>query len=160
MKRLFGMLFVVLVSLVMFSCKTKTEDENVLSKVDKYVKTEFVKNLKDPGSFEKVSCVITRKSVTKEFDTKNLDYYKKENDQVKVDSIQSKINSTPDNFVGAYWITYTYRAKNGFGGLDVFTQEFRFDPYLNGVDVMKEEHKNALKYNSVLDIEGGTLWIF
>lgn len=151
-------LFVVLLGLIMFSCKS--EDEKVLSKVDSYFKKELVKNLKYPQSFEKVSSVITRRTISNEFDTENLKYYKKLNDQIKVDSIQNKINNTPDNFVCCYFITYTYRAKNGFGGLDVYERDFRFDPYLNGIDVMKYDHQEALNlYFKLVNIDGGILWV-
>lgn len=152
-------LFIVLLGLIMFSCKN--EDEKVLSKIDSYFKKELVKNLKDPQSYEKVSSVITRKIISNDFDTENLNYYKKLNDQIKVDSIQNKINNTPDDFVSCYFITYTYRAKNGFGGLNVYEKDFRFDPYLNGIDVMKEDHQEALILDTKLvNIDGGILWIF
>jgi len=134
-----------MVSIVLFSCN-QTPQEKLTSRVEELVKKELIPKLKDPKSFEKVSIVIsdtiTEQNHLKEIISSNLkqmdnllnlssewttlDIQKSKeylNESLVLgkqnDSLHKVIDKTNPTEISRIEITYTYRAKNGFGALDI-----------------------------------------
>lgn len=108
--------FIVAIAMILFgvsmcSCSS-TPEQQLISKVDKYMSTEFVKNLKDPSSFQKVSCMV--------FDTMTVEKYKAK--------YNKDAGSEFKNGILHIKLSYTYRAKNGFGALDMYETTVRYYP--------------------------------
>lgn len=104
-------LFIVLLCVSLFSCST-TSEQKLLNDANTYMKTEFSKKLKDPASFEKVDAII--------FDTVFVS-------DLKSGTIEENTKTFPTG-IASIKILYTYRAKNGFGALDVYETTLRYFP--------------------------------
>jgi len=147
------LLLIVIVSVSLFSC-SQTPKEKLLSRVDKMANTELVPNLKDPKSFEKkevtLDTITTKKWILEMMNSnvdrmkENLDHsntwidldlakakeYMNENIPLKKenDSLAEVLKHTSDTSIVRIEINYYYRAKNGFGALDVQNTKFCYIP--------------------------------
>ena len=147
------LLVLTMVSVTLFSC-SQTPEEKILSQAEDMVKKEIIPNLKDPQSFEKKEVVLDTIS-TKEWLIEimgtnlkemnhNLDMAniwigtdnvkaKEFNDEVFLlkktnDSLRAVYDKTSDTSIARIEVNYSYRAKNGFGALDVHTAKLCYVP--------------------------------
>jgi hypothetical protein len=148
-----NLLVLTMVSVTLFSC-SQTPEEKILSQAEDMVKKEIIPNLKDPQSFEKKEVVLDTIS-TKEWLIEimgtnlkemnhNLDMAniwigtdnvkaKEFNDEVFLlkktnDSLRAVYDKTSDTSIARIEVNYSYRAKNGFGALDVHTAKLCYVP--------------------------------
>ncbi len=142
-----------MVSVTLFSCSQSPKDK-IISQAEDLVQKEIVPNLKDPKSFEKSEIILdtiptkewliemmgsnlntmnhnvdmsniwigTDNGKAREFLNKNLSLQKTN------DSLRVVHDKTSDTSIARIEVNYTYRAKNGFGALDVHTAKLCYVP--------------------------------
>lgn len=148
MNKMFRSLIMIsLLGSTIVSCSSDPE-ELLLSECDNFIKSELIPNLKDPKSFEKVisriSDTITEVEVLNEqmellfsetdiehqfkmakfyetHDKKEANNFLKKGTSLRYsrDSMLKIINNTSRDKIGKIDIEFNYRAKNGFGALDL-----------------------------------------
>jgi hypothetical protein len=141
--------------LIAFASCSKTPTEKLIEDAGKFAEDNLKPKLKDPSSFEKVKVEITDTVYTTEFlddiiksnldraehyidmsiDWADLDIDKSKeflqnslSYQKSVDSLKTVKGNTPKNEVTQIIITYTFRAKNGFGALDLGSAKVCYIP--------------------------------
>lgn len=147
------LLVLTIASVTLFSCSQSAE-EKIMSQAENMVQKEIVPNLKDPQSFEKKEIVldtITTKEWIGEIMGTNLKEMEHNLDMVKIwvysdiekakeyngkvqslkntnDSLKLVYDKTSDTSIARIEVNYSYRAKNGFGALDVHTAKLCYVP--------------------------------
>ncbi len=148
------MVAIILIASISFTSCTQTPQEKLISRTEDIVKEQLIPNLKDPKSFEKkdvrFDTITTKMWINQMMDlnlremkhnlemadiwigTDNLKA-KEYNDKVFVlkrtnDSLLNIFNNTSDTSIASVNISYLYRAKNGFGALDIQTANFSYVP--------------------------------
>lgn len=153
MKKILMVAIVLIASVLITSC-TKSPQEKLISRTEEMVQEKLIPSLKDPKSFEKkdikLDTVTTKEYLTRlmgfnlnqmKFNLELADIWigsdnlkaKEYNDKVfsfkkTNDSLVSVINKTSDTSIYRVNIKYSYRAKNGFGALDIHTATFSYNP--------------------------------
>jgi hypothetical protein len=147
------LLVLTMVSVTLFSC-SQTPEEKILSQAEDMVQKEIVPNLKDPKSFEKSEIIldtIPTKEWLKELMVTNLNTMNHNLDMSNIwigtdnekareflnenlplqktnDSLRAVYDKTSDTSIARIEVNYSYRAKNGFGALDVHTAKLCYVP--------------------------------
>ncbi len=105
----------------------KTITESVIKSSESLINT--LKRYDDTNEFYKKELTML-----KEYEELGLRYQK------EIDSLNNLINITPKNIVEYYRLEYKFRAKNGFGALDIFKYKVIYYPSRNG------ENKSIIKF--------------
>ena len=161
-----NLLVLTMVSVTLFSC-SQTPEEKILSQAEDMVKKEIVPNLKDPKSFEKKEVILDTIS-TKEWILENMESNlntmkhnlnmvniwigtdnvkaKEFNDEIFLlkktnDSLKVVYDNTSDTSIARIEVNYSYRAKNGFGALDVHTAKLCYVPSEDKLTIWQDEVK-------------------
>jgi hypothetical protein len=154
---------IALIASTSFTSCSNSEDK-LISKVETMVQEQLVPNLKDPKSFEKkeikLDTVTTKMYLNNliDFNTKMIDHKNDmaniwigtDNSQAKVyideiaplkkenDSLYNVLKITSDTSIARINIKYSYRAKNGFGALDIHTANLTYVPSEDKLSLWKD----------------------
>jgi len=161
-------LFLFLFVAMLVSCKSP--QDKILSSVDNYIINNFVPKLKDPKSYEPIKSTIIDTLTNHQFiehtisrmellselnrsplDTNKIDVNNPPKNEYTTKLLQLKEQlKTSDNNIACIKVKHEFRAKNGFGALDVSeiyvtymvnTGEFEISEYpTSGLDPAAKEH--------------------
>lgn len=146
-------LILTLIAVTLFSCKTETPQEKIISRVEQMFEKEIMPNLKDPSSFEKRDIVfdtiltntdilfevkLIEKEIKRNYELgdiwigldnkKGMAYMKKVLSLCEQSKSLLKQIDTSDTSISRIVINYSYRARNSFNALDLYITKFCYIP--------------------------------
>jgi hypothetical protein len=157
------MVAIALIASTSFTSCSNPQDK-LMSKVETMVQEQLIPNLKDPKSFEKkeikLDTVTTKMYLNNLVELNNMDidhniriadiWVGTDNSQVKEnldkniplkeknDSLLNLLKVTSDTSIARINIKYSYRAKNGFGALDIHTANLTYVPSEDKLSLWKD----------------------
>ena len=105
------------------SC-TNSPEEQLLDETRAYIKAEILPQLKDPDSYQEASITVIDTLTSRDWVTEHTAALFRHDPEKR----QALIDSAANDDVSCIVIEHKFRAKNGFGALDLGAHVYRYHP--------------------------------
>jgi hypothetical protein len=114
----------IILSVVLISC-SRSPEEQLREETRAYIKAEILPQLKDPGSYQEASIIIIDTLTSRDRVTETTEALFRNRPEER----QALIDSAANDDVSCIVIEHKFRAKNGFGALDLGGYIYRYHPH-------------------------------
>jgi peptide deformylase len=115
---------VIVVSVVVISCSRSPEDE-LKEETRAFINAKILPQLKDPGSYQEASITIVDTLTSRDRVIESTSALYSDHPEKRQELIDSAANDDVECIV----IEHKFRAKNGFGALDLGGYIYRYHPH-------------------------------